>query len=303
MGFAGASGGTAQYSYSVTTGSLPAGLTLIASGAQAGVLAGSPSSVGAYSFTITATDDIGYTGSRNYILAIDRATQTVSFGAAPTVAVNSTGTVTATTTATPSANYPIAFSTTSTACAVTSAGVVTGINGGTNNCLITATQAGDANYNAATTTQTLSIGKKTTTVALMATPNPALVDTPVTIAATVAGDPPTGTMVFCDGATSIDASCTGGTLLCTAVLIPGTVNSTANCVHAFAGQGTHNLSAFYAGDSNFVAAATAPAQVIALEIRPVPAPAVPVPALSAWLLGLLGGLLALAGIANARKRT
>lgn len=83
--------------------------------------------------------------------------QTLTFGTAPTVVVGGTGNVTATS-ATPNSGNPITFSTTSTDCSVTAAGVVTGINAGTNNCVITATQAGDTTYDAGTATQTFSIG-------------------------------------------------------------------------------------------------------------------------------------------------
>ena len=47
-----AAGGVAPYTYSLTAGSLPAGLTLSSSG----VISGTPTAVGASSFTVTATD-------------------------------------------------------------------------------------------------------------------------------------------------------------------------------------------------------------------------------------------------------
>ncbi|PHV25239.1 autotransporter outer membrane beta-barrel domain-containing protein, partial [Janthinobacterium sp. BJB426] len=55
-----ATGGTAAYSYAVTTGSLPAGLTLAANG----TVSGTPTTAGAYTFSITATDSS--TGSGPY---------------------------------------------------------------------------------------------------------------------------------------------------------------------------------------------------------------------------------------------
>ncbi|WP_139143497.1 S-layer family protein, partial [Janthinobacterium sp. HH104] len=62
-----ATGGTAAYSYAVTAGSLPTGLTLAADG----TLSGTPAAAGAYSFTITATDSstgagAPFSGSRAY---------------------------------------------------------------------------------------------------------------------------------------------------------------------------------------------------------------------------------------------
>lgn len=56
--------------YTVTAGTLPAGVTL---NATTGVLAGTPTTDGSYSFTITATDTYGNTGSAAYTLAIANA--------------------------------------------------------------------------------------------------------------------------------------------------------------------------------------------------------------------------------------
>ncbi len=61
-----ASGGTAPYSYLVTTGSLPAGLSLAAGGA----ISGTPTANGNYNITVTATDAHGVTGTATYSLAI-----------------------------------------------------------------------------------------------------------------------------------------------------------------------------------------------------------------------------------------
>ncbi|MDZ5635965.1 putative Ig domain-containing protein, partial [Janthinobacterium sp. GMG1] len=61
-----AAGGTAPHSYAVTAGSVPAGLSLAADG----TLSGTPTTSGAYSFTVTATDSSGgagpYSGARAY---------------------------------------------------------------------------------------------------------------------------------------------------------------------------------------------------------------------------------------------
>ncbi|MFX7140668.1 putative Ig domain-containing protein, partial [Acinetobacter baumannii] len=47
-----ASGGTAPYSYAVTAGALPAGVTLSSNG----MLAGTPTQSGSFHFSVTATD-------------------------------------------------------------------------------------------------------------------------------------------------------------------------------------------------------------------------------------------------------
>ncbi len=62
-----ASGGTAPYSFAVTAGALPAGLTLSA----AGVLSGTPTATGSFNFTASATDSGNpTTGSRAYALVV-----------------------------------------------------------------------------------------------------------------------------------------------------------------------------------------------------------------------------------------
>ncbi|MGE0884224.1 MAG: putative Ig domain-containing protein [Blastocatellales bacterium] len=60
-----ANGGTPGYTFTVGSG-LPAGLTL----SPAGVLSGSPQVIGTYNFTVTATDQGGCTGTKNYTLSI-----------------------------------------------------------------------------------------------------------------------------------------------------------------------------------------------------------------------------------------
>ncbi len=61
-----ATGGTAPYTFAVTSGILPTGLTL----STGGVLSGTPTVAGTSSITITATDANACTGSRAYTLTI-----------------------------------------------------------------------------------------------------------------------------------------------------------------------------------------------------------------------------------------
>ncbi len=85
-----ASGGTGPYTYAITAGSVPAGLTLSA----AGVLSGTPTVAGISNFTVTATDSsIGsgpYAGSRAY--SVTTAVPAPVAGAvSATVGYNSSG--------------------------------------------------------------------------------------------------------------------------------------------------------------------------------------------------------------------
>lgn len=62
-----ANGGTAPYSFRVSAGSLPLGMTL---SATSGTFSGTPTQGGTFNFTVTATDANGCTGSRGYSLTI-----------------------------------------------------------------------------------------------------------------------------------------------------------------------------------------------------------------------------------------
>ncbi|MBI4548082.1 MAG: putative Ig domain-containing protein [Ignavibacteriae bacterium] len=80
-----ATGGTSPYTFSVTSGAVPSGLSLSSSG----VLSGTPTSVGNFSFTVTATDDQGCTGVRSYTLTINCPTITLSPSSLPNGTVGS----------------------------------------------------------------------------------------------------------------------------------------------------------------------------------------------------------------------
>jgi len=60
------SGGASPYSFAVTGGNLPPGLSLNNSGA----LTGTPTNNGSFNFTVTATDNLGCTGTQSYTVSI-----------------------------------------------------------------------------------------------------------------------------------------------------------------------------------------------------------------------------------------
>jgi hypothetical protein len=79
-----ATNGTAPYSYAVTAGALPGGLTLSSSG----TISGNPTAAGKFTFTVTATDANGCTGTRSYTIQI--CSNVISLTTLPTTAkVNS----------------------------------------------------------------------------------------------------------------------------------------------------------------------------------------------------------------------
>ncbi|MFW5329818.1 beta strand repeat-containing protein [Hydrogenophaga sp. ZJX-1] len=91
-----ASGGIAPYSFALSSGSLPAGLTL----GTGGALTGTPTEVGSFNFTVTATDSFSQAGSRAYTLVIGAPTLTMTpaagtltapYGSAYTQSFNTSG--------------------------------------------------------------------------------------------------------------------------------------------------------------------------------------------------------------------
>jgi hypothetical protein len=62
-----ASGGTAPYTFAISSGSLPGGLTL---NPATGAISGTPTQVGLFNFQIGATDAVGCQGARQYSLLI-----------------------------------------------------------------------------------------------------------------------------------------------------------------------------------------------------------------------------------------
>ena len=127
--------------WAVTSGALPTGLALGATG----VISQTPTVAGSFSAKVDATNANGTTHAPAISFTIAKGDQTIAFGPAPAlVAGGATKTVTATATST----LPVTFSsTTPTVCTATAAGVVTPLLVGT--CTIAADQAGNASWNAA----------------------------------------------------------------------------------------------------------------------------------------------------------
>jgi hypothetical protein len=136
---------------------------------------------------------------------------------------------------------------------------------------------GDANNQPASNTLTQVVTKDTTSITLGAAPNPAMAGQPVTLTATVFGDPPTGTVTFFDGTTKL-----GAAQLATLDATSSSATLTVNGLSA----GTHTLSAVYAGDDNNEASAAGDGQTVLLVNA-----AIPTPALTPWMLALLALLL------------
>jgi C1A family cysteine protease len=138
--------GTGPYTYALTRGQLPAGLSLTSDG----VLSGTPTTRGSARFTISATDSTTTTlggpfrGGRNFTLAVapNSATQTQSihFNPTPNLSVGSSATIGATATS----GLPVTLSSTTPLNCPLDGTTLTGLKAGT--CTVAATQEGDAIY-------------------------------------------------------------------------------------------------------------------------------------------------------------
>jgi len=87
-----ASGANGSYTFSKTSGTLPAGLAL----SSGGVLSGTPTAAGTYGFTVTATDTSGCTGSKSNSVTISCPTISVSPASLPSEVINAAYTTTVT---------------------------------------------------------------------------------------------------------------------------------------------------------------------------------------------------------------
>ena len=203
------------------------------------------------------------------------AMQTLTFSAAPTgVVVGSTPTVTATS-ASPNSGNPIVYSsTTPSICTVNSStGVVTAIAVGT--CIIAANQAGNASYAAAAqVTQSFAVGLAAQTITVVPPPSSVLAGTSVALS----GSSSAGLPVSYTSQTPLVCSVSGSTV---------TTLAAGTCI----------IAANQSGNSS---TAAAPQVTVQFTVAAAVAPAVAVPALGGWALGLLGWLLV--GVVAARRK-
>jgi hypothetical protein len=242
----GNTGGVGTVTYVVSLGALPTGLNLT----TPGVLSGMPQTAGTFNFSIMATDANGCSGTRTYTLVINERAATVTItsdnpepsvvGQAVAVAVSVTGSG-----ATPTGTVTVSAPNTMGTCTITLAS-------GAGNCnltftttgskTITATYAGDTNYNGgATDTEPHTVGKGTANVTITSdNPDPSPVVQAVTVVVTVTGGgaSPTGT---------VTVSSTDTTGNCTITLTSGT----GNCNLTFTASGSKTITATYNGDPNY----------------------------------------------------
>ncbi|HMV81641.1 MAG TPA: putative Ig domain-containing protein [Blastocatellia bacterium] len=164
-----ATGGNGAVTFAVTSGTLPAGLTL--NGAN-GVLSGTPTTAGTANFTVTASDATGCPGSRAYALTVSCPIITISPASLPAGTVNAAYSQAITTTGgTGAATFTLQSGALPTGMTLSSGGVLSG----------TTTQTGTFNFTVRAQdpagcpvfrTYTLTINCQTITVNPTELPNP-----------------------------------------------------------------------------------------------------------------------------------
>lgn len=159
--------------------------------------------------------------------AIGKTTQTITFGAAPTITVGTTGAVSATA----SSGLAVTYSSSTPSVCTISGTTVTGVAAGP--CVIAADQAGNSDWYPATQTQPITIGMGNQTISF----------TPVTSTTIAVG----GT-----GVASATASPSGLPVTLTSTT-PATCSISGNAVSALA-AGTCTIAANQAGNANYNAA-------------------------------------------------
>jgi hypothetical protein len=195
-----ASGGTGTYTYSVTAGALPAGVAL----SSVGVISGTPTTSGSFSFTVTAKDGDGFTGIKAYTLSVSAPTITISPTTLPAAMVGTAYSATLTASG-GTAPYTDAISAGALPAGITlsAGGVLAG----------TATASGSFHFTVMATAGGFAGNQAYTLTVNAATVNPPTITiSPMTLAAATAGTAYSATLMASGGAVPYRYSVTSGAL-------------------------------------------------------------------------------------------
>jgi hypothetical protein len=252
-----------------------------------GAITGTPTVTSlATSYTVTVTDVSGATASNTFSLTVNTAvtatitiaSESLTYGTASSFIPISGG----------GGTGPLTYGIVPTLLGGLTLNTATGTISGTPTAVSAAASytitVTDSNGASASASFSLSVDQETPVLTLTATPNPSVVGGTVTLTATVAGDPPTGTVNFYDGTTLIGSA---------SLVAAGTTSSTATFTINTLGVGSHTISASYLGNTDFA--------TVSLAVKAVIDPVlVPAPLLGSWALLLLGGLIGLVAVARVR---
>ena len=216
-----------------------------------------PITTGSCVFTVTKASDAKYSAATSaaVTLTITKGTQTTLVATPDLAVISDINTTDRITTTGGSGTGAVTYSTTSTGCAVNSTtGVITPVEivsptGAAVSCIVTATKAADANYNAATATTTVTI-KTSDQDALIAAVTSATTVVPTTVTVSV---PATGAVGGGNGTGAVSYASLTPTLC--------TVNASTGVVTPVA-AGTCQIVATRAGDTYYAPEVSTPINVV-----------------------------------------
>jgi large repetitive protein len=239
-----ASGGTAPYSYTVSAGSLPAGLSL----SSTSTLSGTPTAAGTFNFTVTARDSTTgtgapFTGSRAFSFAVTAPTVTVSPASLPGSTYSSaySQTISASGGIAPYA-YTISAGSLPGGLTLSAAGVLSG----------TPTAAGTFNFTVTATDSSTGTGPFTGSQSYTLAVSQA--------AETITFTPPVSPVTYGVAPITLSATSTSG-LPVSFNLISGPATLSGNTL-TITGVGTVVVAANQAGNANYIAASQVTASVV-----------------------------------------
>ena len=233
-----ASGGTGPYTFVVSSGALPAGLSL----SSGGVLSGTPSGSGPSTFTVLATDSVNNTGSRNYTITIGSNILTV----APATLPNGTqGTAYSQTITASGGTAPYSFAVTSgtlpTGLSLSSGGVLSGTPSASGPFTFTV-QATDPSFNTGSHTYNVTINLPPLTINPASLPA-ATAGTPYSQTVTASGGTAPYSYAVLSGALPPGLSLAGGTgVISGTPTTPGAYSFTIQATDATPNTGTRNYT-------------------------------------------------------------
>ena len=220
-GSSAATGGAGALGYTAT--GLPTWLTL---NAATGAIAGTPTAVGTFKFTVTAADAFGDSATQSYTITVNQATPALSFAAIPTKTYGDAAfAVSASSASTGAVTYSV-----TSGPATISGNTVTLTGVGT--VILSASQAATTNYTAATATTSFTVNPEPVTLSF------------ASISTRVYGD-----ASFTASASSVSS----GTITYSVTSGPATIDSSSGLV-TLTGAGTVVLSASQAASGNYAAA-------------------------------------------------
>jgi hypothetical protein len=240
-----ASGGSTPYTYSLASGSLPAGTSL---DTATGTVSGTPTTQGAFSYIIRVTDAGAANAQASTTGTITPVTLTMTSAASATTQVGqsysqtnvASGGTTPYTYSLGSGSLPAGTSLNPSTGTVSGTPTTPGLFSYT----ITVTDSTTPIAQTATAASSGTIATTTTTTSLHSSVNPSVLGQPVTFTATVSGgSSPSGTVTFSDGGSQL------GTVSLAGITATFTTSSLS--------LGNHAITARYNGNANNAASSSA----------------------------------------------